>query len=645
MLLSKSITLSCLLGPNSLKCHQIKIYRSLSKATEFDDLLSTLEKLDKSPNNLVDKMSPSYLRIIGTGNHGSPKSFMLVIDQRKYLFNCGEGVSRILKEMGYTKLGDLEGLENIFFTNSSWHGCFSGTLNFLNEIVRHTKKLTIHSPFDAVEFINDSFGDLYQLKSAKITKLEQHDYTKNREYSHESLSVKNFKLNDVNVYLISLTSKEFKTKSIERISKTDLVPLKNSQFYKILVVDFPTLEYLETFENDSRNYIQEFADLDLIVHMSPSEIFKSQNYRRFFEKIGCHKNIYLDETEANLISREIYQKQSILNQINGWIFPLLPFKFNSDKINAKTSMLYKLKGQSESKRFINNFTAWNNLKPNEIVVRGSALEKLRKIKLEDSRVDKESYPRLLFLGTSSGATSLSRNQSGILVQLDENQSILMDCGIGVLGQFIRFYGEDNYKRELVKLKVLFISHIHLDHCQGLISLIEERVKAFESLKLNYEKLILLYPSNLLPFINSYKKYFNNIFENAVDFVNNNSLLDSFNGQEQENVLKKLDNLKLIQTSNVLHMEKSYGLIIETKNDIKIVYTSDCSPSREIVKKGFKCNILIHEATFNDQNIEKAAKYRHSTVSQASLVILENLFENLFVFNFFKIFRPSMLLQK
>jgi ribonuclease BN (tRNA processing enzyme) len=630
MLLSKSKTLSCIFRPNSLKFHQIyRSLTSLSKMTEFDDLLSTLEKLDKSSDNLVDNISSLYLRIIGTGNHGSPKSFMLVIDQKKYLFNCGEGASRILKEMGYKKLG----LENIFFTNSSWHDCFSGTLNLLNEIFQCTKELTIHSPFDAVEFIKDTFGDLYQLKTAKNIKLEQYDYAKNKEFSNESLNVKTFKLNDVNAYLITLTSKEFKsdkikTRSIERFShsKKDLDPLKNLQFYKILVVDLPSLEYLEIFEKNSRN--QELSNLDLIVHMSPSKILKSQNYRRFFEKIGRKNkiNIYLDETETNLISREIYQKQSILNQINGWIFPLLPFKYNSDTINAKTSMFYELKSQSGSKGFLNNFTKWNNVNPNEIAMRGSDLEKIRKIKLEDSRIDKESYPRLLFLGTSSGATSLSRNQSGILVQLDKNQSILMDCGIGVLGQFIRFYGEDNYERELVKLKVLFISHMHLDHCQGLMSLIEERVKAFENLKLNYEKLVLLYPSNLLPFINSYKKYFKNIFANAIDLVNNESLLDLLNSQQRENVFKKLDNLKLIQTSNVFHIEKSYGLIIETKNDIKIVYTSDCSPSREIVKKGFKCNILIHEATYNDQNIEIAAKYRHSTVSQASVIIYKRFFE-------------------
>ena len=51
-----------------------------------------------------------------------------------------------------------------------------------------------------------------------------------------------------------------------------------------------------------------------------------------------------------------------------------------------------------------------------------------------------SYPRIVMLGTGCSVPSKVRNTSGILLRIDENTSILLDCGEGTLGQIIRFYG-------------------------------------------------------------------------------------------------------------------------------------------------------------------------------------------------------------
>lgn len=41
-------------------------------------------------------------------------------------------------------------------------------------------------------------------------------------------------------------------------------------------------------------------------------------------------------------------------------------------------------------------------------------------------------------------------------------SFLMDCGCGSYEQMVRFF-HDKVETELAKIKMIFISHVHLDH--------------------------------------------------------------------------------------------------------------------------------------------------------------------------------------
>ena len=54
----------------------------------------------------------------------------------------------------------------------------------------------------------------------------------------------------------------------------------------------------------------------------------------------------------------------------------------------------------------------------------------------------------------------------------------------------------------------------------------------------------------------------------------------------------------------------------------IVYTGDTRPSEEIVRLASGADLLIHEATFADNLIERAKEDGHSTFSQAAGVATE-----------------------
>jgi predicted metal-dependent RNase len=116
------------------------------------------------------------------------------------------------------------------------------------------------------------------------------------------------------------------------------------------------------------------------------------------------------------------------------------------------------------------------------------------------------HPEVVFLGTSSTSPTLTRNVSSILVKIAPDSSILMDCGEGSLGQFMRFHGVSNYSNELIKLKAIFISHFHADHHLGIFELMSARRKAFELLGIPYEKLFVLLPNNLRLFFDSINKF-------------------------------------------------------------------------------------------------------------------------------------------
>lgn len=73
---------------------------------------------------------------------------------------------------------------------------------------------------------------------------------------------------------------------------------------------------------------------------------------------------------------------------------------------------------------------------------------------------------LLFLGTSSGVPTKSRNVTGIaLIESTGKDWYLIDCGEGTQHQILRTH------LSLNSLQGIFITHVHGDHCYGLPGII------------------------------------------------------------------------------------------------------------------------------------------------------------------------------
>lgn len=66
---------------------------------------------------------------------------------------------------------------------------------------------------------------------------------------------------------------------------------------------------------------------------------------------------------------------------------------------------------------------------------------------------------------------------------------------------------------------------------------------------------------------------------------------------------------------VIHCPQSFGIIIRNGN-FKVSYSGDTRPSDAFRDAAIDSDIMIHEATFNDEEDSKARNYRHSTVEEA-----------------------------
>jgi len=67
-------------------------------ATNFSKSQRKHQMIDR--NNLIkDSLPPNIsLQVIGNGSDGNPSALFLVSDQKLYLFNCSEGLQRLVPE-------------------------------------------------------------------------------------------------------------------------------------------------------------------------------------------------------------------------------------------------------------------------------------------------------------------------------------------------------------------------------------------------------------------------------------------------------------------------------------------------------------------------------------------------------------------
>ncbi|KAJ8922916.1 hypothetical protein NQ315_001458 [Exocentrus adspersus] len=439
-----------------------------------------------------------------------------------------------------------------------------------------------------------------------------------------------------------------------------------------IVIDCPSEEYLDSLtSSEALKKHQRFAtdDIDvatLVVHFSPVEVVHHPRYKKWIENFSpSTQHLILNELNSCMGSEAVHRIQYKLNLLSKEFFPLLRDK--GTEIVNETSGVYVNKKQ---KRDINLETdsTQNDLKLEQLSVKSRpaspidpyifpktfcsfhlrpklGLDRAAELKINPEEYVSETmavenfsntlqelkdslhecrksltigqFPQILFLGTGSCIPNKTRNTSSILLKISEKQNILLDCGEGTYGQIIRFFGQEEADQVLANTNAIYVSHLHADHHIGLIGVLQGRRKALDKLKMEKNALYLFAPKQILTWLNFYDRCFENI-RKEFHLVPNGDLIFNNPTIPQSTRVIILEELGMsdISTCLVRHCPNAFGVCFTHKDGHKITYSGDTMPSDQLVELGANSDVVIHEATMEDDLEHEALIKMHSTTSQA-----------------------------
>ena len=236
---------------------------------------------------------------------------------------------------------------------------------------------------------------------------------------------------------------------------------------------------------------------------------------------------------------------------------------------------------------------------------------------------------LTVLGTSSAMPTPERSLSCIAMRRD-GDIFLFDCGEGSQRQMMRF------GVSYMKVRAIFISHLHMDHFLGVFGLLE-------TLRLNgrTEKLTIYAPRGAEGVFG--RKEFLEIKESdekwSADFesfrvsafaTKHAGTSFGFSIEEKEKVRFHEEKAKGLGLKGPMFTEiqKKGKLLVAGKTiklkDVtyaqpgkKIVYSGDSAPCATLTRAAKDSDLLIHESTFGSDKEQEAKDTSHSTAENAA----------------------------
>jgi ribonuclease Z len=249
---------------------------------------------------------------------------------------------------------------------------------------------------------------------------------------------------------------------------------------------------------------------------------------------------------------------------------------------------------------------------------------------------------LIFLGTSSAIPSKHRNHASIALKAF-GEILLFDCGEGTQRQM------SCMKLSPMKIKNIFISHLHGDHILGLPGIIQSL-----GFRGRTEPLNIYGPPGLENIRESIMNfgYFALDFEIIMHEIKEGTVIDNEEYtvecvKTQHNVFnlsysliekkkpkflkdkaielglkpgpdfgKLHDGIEVKIEDKIIKPEQVLG---EYRKGLKITYSGDTRPCEDLVDLAADSDILIHESTFGDKDQAKAVENWHSTAKEAAQI--------------------------
>jgi ribonuclease Z len=248
---------------------------------------------------------------------------------------------------------------------------------------------------------------------------------------------------------------------------------------------------------------------------------------------------------------------------------------------------------------------------------------------------------LLFAGTGGSVPSPRRGLPAILVRRGGDR-LLFDCGEGTQRQLMRSVG-------LADVNCVFITHFHADHWLGLPGML----KSF-ALRERDQPLSVYGPRGLRQMMDNTRFIYGRLpyeldvseldagesvsFDGyvvtgvAVSHRNNNAygyaiVEESRPGHLDPQLAEQLGVTPGPDFGRLARGETVAGVTPEqvmgpTREGRKIVISGDTSPCELLAVAAHEADLLVHEATFAEEEIERARQTGHSTARQAAQIALD-----------------------
>jgi ribonuclease Z len=247
---------------------------------------------------------------------------------------------------------------------------------------------------------------------------------------------------------------------------------------------------------------------------------------------------------------------------------------------------------------------------------------------------------ITILGTAGSTPTKNRMMPGVALTY-EGDTVLFDCGEGTQMQMLK-YGINGFG-----IKCIFISHAHGDHIIGIAGLLRSLAlnNRKEPLKIfipeGYEEVVrslIVFDKALINYkidvigIRGGVVYKGKGFRISAFRLSHTILTYGFVFKEEDKLRFIKEKCAKIGIKGAMFSElqrrkriKVNGKIInisdvtKLQRGRKIVYASDTRPSVNTIRAAADADLLIHEATYNEDHKDLAISRKHSTAIEAARV--------------------------
>ncbi|XP_069338058.1 zinc phosphodiesterase ELAC protein 2 isoform X3 [Eulemur rufifrons] len=629
--------------------------------------LRTREK--RGPSGVPGGPNTVYLQVVAAGGRDAGAAVYVFSEYNRYLFNCGEGVQRLMQEH---KL-KVARLDNILLTRMHWCnvGGLCGMILTLKEtglpkcvlsgppqLEKYIEAIKIFSgPLKGIDLaVRPHSAPEYKDETMTVYQIPIYSVSQKRSGRDPSLVVAFVcKLHVRKGSFLVLKAKELGlpvgtaaiAPIIAAVKDGKSVTYEGREILPeeicappdpglaFVVIECPDEGFIQPIcENATFKRYQGEAEapVALVVHMAPESVLADSRYQQWMERFGPDtQHLVLNENCASVHNLRSHKIQAQLGLIHPGIFPpltSLPCKEEGPALRVPTVrgeclLKYQLRPRREWQRDavitcnLDEFKAEALELPN---FQESVQEYRKSAQDGPTPAEKRSqYPEIIFLGTGSAIPMKIRNVSSTLVNISSDKSLLLDCGEGTFGQLCRHYGEQ-VDRVLGTLAAVFVSHLHADHHTGLLNILLQRERALASLGKPLHPLLVVAPTQLRAWLQQYHNQCQALLHHvsmipAKCLQKGAEVSDPTVERLIGSLLGKCD-LEEFQTCLVRHCKHAFGCALVHTSGWKVVYSGDTMPCDALVRMGKDANLLIHEATLEDGLEEEAVEKTHSTTSQA-----------------------------